>query len=51
MELRKSLWEEVLENRRHTKIAYLNYRQVVVRGRRPFYHVVVLLFLMLQGAQ
>ena len=34
MELRKSLWEEVLEHRRQNKIAYLNYRQVVVRGRR-----------------
>ena len=34
MELRKSLWEEVLEHRRQNKIAYLNYRRVVVRDRR-----------------
>ena len=34
MELRKSLWKEVLEHRRQIKIAYLNYRWVVVRDRR-----------------
>ena len=34
MELRKLLWEEVLEHRRQNKIAYLNYRRVVVRDRR-----------------
>ena len=34
MELRKTLWEEVLQHRRENKIAYLNYRSVVVRDRR-----------------
>ena len=34
MELPKSLWEEVLEHRWQNKIAYLNYRRVVVRDRR-----------------
>ena len=34
MKLRKSLWEEALEDRRQNKIAYLNYRRVVVRDRR-----------------
>ena len=34
MELRKSLWEEVLEYRRQNKIVYLNYRRVAVRDRR-----------------
>ena len=34
MELRKSLSEEVLEHRQQNKIAYLNYRRVVVRDRR-----------------
>ena len=31
MELRKELWQEVLEYRRQNKFAYLNYRFVVVR--------------------
>lgn len=31
MELRKSLWEQVLEYRRQGKFAYLNYRSVVVK--------------------
>ena len=37
MELRKSLWEEgeeVLEQRRPSKIVYLNYRRVVIRDCR-----------------
>ena len=33
MELRKSLQEQVLEHRRQNKIAYLNYRSIVVRHR------------------
>ena len=33
MELRKSLWEQVLEHHRQKKIAYLNYRSNVVRDR------------------
>ena len=31
MELRKSLWEQVLEYRRQGKFAYLNYRSIVVK--------------------
>ena len=31
VELRKSLWQEVLEHRRQGRIAYLNYRQVVCK--------------------
>ena len=34
MDLRKSLWEEVLQHRQQNKIAYLNYRSVAVRERR-----------------
>ena len=34
MDLRKSLWEEVLQRRQQNKIAYLNYRSVVVREHR-----------------
>ena len=34
MYLRKSPWEEVLQHRQQNKIAYLNYRSVVVRERR-----------------
>ena len=34
MEFGKSLWEEALEHRRKNKIAYLNYRRVVLRDRR-----------------
>ena len=33
MELRKSLWEKVLEYRRQSKYAYLNYRTIVVRDK------------------
>ena len=33
MKLRKSLWEQVLEDRRQNKIAYLNCRGIVVRDR------------------
>ena len=33
MELRKSLWEQVLEHRRKNKIAYLNSISIVVRDR------------------
>ena len=33
MELRKSLWEQVLEYRRQNKFAYLNYRSIVVRDQ------------------
>ena len=33
MELRKSLWEEVLQHRQQNKIAYLNYRSIVVKDR------------------
>ena len=33
MELRKSLWEQVLEHSRQNKIAHLNYRSIVVRDR------------------
>ena len=33
MDLRKSLWEEVLQHRQQNKIAYLNYRSVVVKDR------------------
>ena len=31
MELRKELWQEVLEYRRQDKFAYLNYRSIIVR--------------------
>ena len=34
MELWKSFWEEVLGDRQQNKIAYINYRPVVVRDRR-----------------
>ena len=33
MELRKSIWEEVLQHRQQNKIAYLNYRSTVVKNR------------------
>ena len=33
MELRKSIWEKVLEYRRQGKYAYLNYRTIVVRDK------------------
>ena len=33
MELRKSLWEQVLEHSQQNKMAYLNYRSIVVRDR------------------
>ena len=32
MELRKSLWEEVMEHRRQGKFAFLNYRSIIVRN-------------------
>ena len=32
MELRKSLWEEVLYNRQQIKVAYLNYRSIVFKA-------------------
>ena len=31
MEVRKSLWEKLLECRRQDKYAFLNYRKIVVR--------------------
>ena len=31
MELRKSLWEQVLEYRKQNKFASLNYRSIIVR--------------------
>ena len=34
MELREQLWEKVLEHRANNKIAYLNYRGIVVRNHR-----------------
>ena len=34
MELRKTLWNQVLEYRRQNKFAYLNYRSIVVRDQR-----------------
>ena len=34
MDLRKQLWEKVLEHRANNKIAYLNYRIIVVRNHR-----------------
>ena len=34
MDLRKQLWEKVLEHRANNKIAYLNYRSIVVRNHR-----------------
>ena len=34
MDLRKQLWEEVSEHRANNKIAYLNYRSVIVRNHR-----------------
>ena len=33
MELRKTLWDQVLEYRRQNKFAYLNYRSIVVRDQ------------------
>ena len=33
MELRKPLWEEVLQHQQQMKIAYLNYRSIVVKDR------------------
>ena len=33
MELRKSLWEEVLQHRQQNKIIYLNYRSIAVKDR------------------
>ena len=33
MELSKTLWEQILEHRQQNKIAYLNYRSIVVRDR------------------
>ena len=32
MELRKSLWEEVMEHRRQGKFAFLNYRSIILRN-------------------
>ena len=34
MDLRKQLWEKVLEHRANSKISYLNYRSIVVRNQR-----------------
>ena len=34
MDLRKQLWEKVLQHRANNKIAYLNYRSIVVRNHR-----------------
>ena len=34
MDLCKQLWEKVLEHRANNKIAYLNYRSIVVRNHR-----------------
>ena len=34
MDLRKQLWEMVLEHRANNKISYLNYRSIVVRNQR-----------------
>ena len=34
MDLRKQLWDKVLEHRANNKIAYLNYRSIVVRNHR-----------------
>ena len=34
MDLRKQLWEKVLEHRANNKISYLNYRSIVVRNQR-----------------
>ena len=31
MELRKSLWEQVLEYQKENKFAYLNYRSIILR--------------------
>ena len=31
IELRKSLWEEVLQHQQQNKIAYLNYRSIVAK--------------------
>ena len=33
MELRKELWEKVKKHREEGKIAYLHYKNVVVKGR------------------
>ena len=34
MSVRKNLWEQVLNYRKQDKIAYLNYRSIVVRNKR-----------------
>ena len=34
MDLRKQLWEKVLEYRANNKISYLNYRSIVVRNQK-----------------
>ena len=34
MQLRKELWEEVKNLRSKVQIAFLNYRSIVVKGRR-----------------
>ena len=34
MSVRKNLWEQVLNYRKQEKIAYLNYRSIVVRNKR-----------------
>ena len=34
MEYRKQLWEEVKELRRKGNIGYLNYRSVVIKGKK-----------------
>ena len=34
MDLRKELWEELLEHRANKKSSYLNYRSIVVRNQR-----------------
>ena len=33
MELKKSLWEEVLQHQKQNKIAHLHYRSIAVKGR------------------
>ena len=51
MELRKSLWEEgeeVLEQRRPSKIVYLNYRRVVIRDCRYLLFGCVVFFVALR---
>ena len=37
MDLRKQLWEKVLDYRAQNKIAYLNYRSIVVKNQRNVY--------------